>query len=563
MKTRAFLFLLLFACHGETSGNSFDRAKLAVAAGEFRQARPLLEEAIATEPDAKRRDEAQLALAKIEWRVFRELDSARARLQKLASTDARVVAARMAADRKDFATARAEAQKALAAATKQREKRVALVAYAHIAVRDPSSTKEELREIVASLRANIAEQGAYLATSRALARAALRAGDGAVALEGIDGYYHVSAFSGPPQAIAAAYGELARLLPFWKGSAQPDVARALADVRMFEEAAMVQPQGELAEYAAALRRIEEAINEHYRQIALGNEDKRAVAKIIARELKRPHAELAKRFGTYVNDGQTSGHYDLHMGHVVVDSTMKVEQYGHSGKVRFVALDGLVSNGYSQWVSDGGSGDGGWGTAKEIYQVRPMYADGALRDWERIHDPVERAEDERTTAEETQRDVERARQNAIQPFAGLVKRLRHQYLSRVAAETKTREAFLARVEAELFHSSIVLHEGRHAIDAASGKKLDSWKLEYRAKLSEIALAASPRSVLQNMLDHPFDASPHGKATEQLSRELVAWMEKNRGAIAGLDKAGALLPQLDKLTDEQMRAAARSLDPFAHL
>jgi hypothetical protein len=141
--------------------------------------------------------------------------------------------------------------------------------------------------------------------------------------------------------------------------------------------------------------------------------------------------------------------------------------------------------------------------------------------------------------------------------------RLEYLSRIAAETKTREAFLARVESELFQSSIVLHEGRHAIDAATGRKLDSWKLEYRAKLSEVALAASPRAVLQNVLDHPFDTSPHGKATELLSRELAAWMEKNADAIANLDRTVAPLPQLDKLTDEQLRAAARSLDPFAQL
>jgi hypothetical protein len=561
MKARALLLLLLVACNRETSGSSYDRAMRALAAGEFREARPLLAEAIAAEPEGKRRDDAELALAKVEWRVFREVDSARTRLQKLAGSDARIVATRIAFNRKDFADARAEARKALAAATKQREKRTALVALAAIAVRDPASTKEELQAVVASLRGNIAEHGAYLATSRALTRAALRAGDGAAALEGINGYYHVSAYNGPPQGIAAAHAELARLLPSWKGDAQANVARALAGVRMFEEAAIVQPQGELAEYAAALRRVEEAIQEHYRKIALGNEDKRGVRKIIGRELKTPQAELAKRYGAYINDGQTGGHYDLHMGHIVVDSTMKVEQYGRTGTVRFVALDGIVSNGYSQWVSDGGSGDGGWGTAKEIYQVRPMYADGALRDWERIHDPVERAEVERTTAEETQRDVERGRQNPIQPFPGLVKRLRQQYLSRVAAETKTREAFLARVESELFQSSIVLHEGRHAIDAASGQKLDSWKLEYRAKLSEVALAASPRAVLQNILDHPFDSSPHGKATEQLSRGLAAWMEKNADAIAGLDRTAALLPQLDKLTDEQLRAAARSLDPFA--
>jgi hypothetical protein len=565
MKRRA-AFLLFFclasiACGSERRGSPFDAGMSALGSGEFRDARELLEQAVISEPDAARRDEAQLALARIEWRVFRELDSARARLRKLTSCDAYVVTARMAVERNDFAAARDAARQAIAAATNRREQRGSVVTLATVVARDPGSTNEELRGIVASLRTLIAEQGAYLAPARVLARAALRAGDGAAALEAIDAYYHVSPFSAPPQTIAAAYATAAKRLPAWRGERDAELASALAGVRMFEEAALVDPDGEIARYAASLRRITDATNEHYRQIALGDDDRRAVRKILARELKAPRAQLAKQFGTYINDGKTAGHHDLHMGHIVVDRSMNVEQYGRKGTVRFVALDGIVSNGYSQWMTDGGSGDGGWGTAKEIYQVRPMYADSALADWERVNDPVRRAEDERKTADETRRDEERARQNPIQQFPGLVRRLRRQYLTRVAAETKTREAFLARVESELFQSSIVLHEGRHAIDAASGESYDAPELEYRGKLSEVALGASPRAVLQNVLDHPFDSSPHGEATERLARELVQWMEKHRNEIAGLEPSRPLLPQLDKLTDDQLRAAARSLDPFA--
>ena len=188
----------------------------------------------------------------------------------------------------------------------------------------------------------------------------------------------------------------------------------------------------------------------------------------------------------------------------------------------------------------------------------------------VSDPAARADDEKKTAEESARDLQRERENPIQHFPGLALRLRRQYLDSVKADLESkglagdalRDAFLARVEHEQFTSSIVLHEGRHAIDLAAGEKHRTWELEYRAKLSGIALAPAPRESLQGVLDFDIGGdSPHGKANEKLARGLVEWMTKNRAAIAGLDATRPMLPQVDKLTDEQMRAAVRSLDPFA--
>jgi hypothetical protein len=41
-----------------------------------------------------------------------------------------------------------------------------------------------------------------------------------------------------------------------------------------------------------------------------------------------------------------------------------------------------------------------------------------------------------------------------------------------------------------------------------------------------------------------------------------MQANAKDIAGLDSQSALLPQLDKLTNEQLRAAFRSMDPLVN-
>jgi hypothetical protein len=44
-----------------------------------------------------------------------------------------------------------------------------------------------------------------------------------------------------------------------------------------------------------------------------------------------------------------------------------------------------------------------------------------------------------------------------------------------------------------------------------------------------------------------------------RLLGTWMQAHSTEIAGLDSSRPLLPQFDRLTDEQMRAAFRSMDP----
>ncbi len=44
-------------------------------------------------------------------------------------------------------------------------------------------------------------------------------------------------------------------------------------------------------------------------------------------------------------------------------------------------------------------------------------------------------------------------------------------------------------------------------------------------------------------------------------IVEWMREHSDSIQGLDPDLPLLPQLDRLTDEQLREAFRSMDPMA--
>jgi hypothetical protein len=57
------------------------------------------------------------------------------------------------------------------------------------------------------------------------------------------------------------------------------------------------------------------------------------------------------------------------------------------------------------------------------------------------------------------------------------------------------------------------------------------------------------------------SSHDLANARIMRAYGEWMHSNRAAIVGLDPKLPLLAQLDKLSDAQIRAVARSLDPIA--
>jgi hypothetical protein len=184
----------------------------------------------------------------------------------------------------------------------------------------------------------------------------------------------------------------------------------------------------------------------------------------------------------------------------------------------------------------------------------------------VSDAEVRAEYERDAARETQRDTTR---DPLTAPIGMTMRMRMQTNDALLAELKAkglagdalRSAFLGRARDDLFASSILAHEGRHAIDHKEGIK-DSAELEFNAKLSEVAFAPSPRrAVISGILVNLDPSSPHGKANRRIFKGLSEWMHTHAGEIAGLDTSKPLLAQFDKLTDEHMRAAFRSMDPLA--
>ncbi len=122
-------------------------------------------------------------------------------------------------------------------------------------------------------------------------------------------------------------------------------------------------------------------------------------------------------------------------------------------------------------------------------------------------------------------------------------------------------YLAELERAVQESSIFAHEGRHAIDKRAGES-SSRNLEFTAKLSEVAFAPEPRLAVGGIFDANIgDSSPHGQANLKVMKGLVAWMKAHKGEIGELDSERPLLPQFDLLTDDQIRAAFRSMDSLA--
>jgi len=537
-------------------------------------------------------------------------------------SDAPAERSRMAAALGDFEGARAAARRSLAAARTADERARASMAFggavlgeALAAARDgadgarrdaggANGAREDAngapatdggalaREALALVRAVVDDEPGSLAPSRMQVGLALLAGDGPAALAGWRSYFHLAPGAEATGLLARPARQLARLLPGWSGRRGPTsgrVAAALAGSRFLAEALLAGPlPRELRAYARFTLRLERLTDSCYQQIAAGHGDVAAYRREVMREahalwpaLDWPGsprrltdealaAELDARFGALVNFGTTAGYEDLHMGHRVVDDRRVVSQYGHTASVRFIELDTMVSNGFESWAWDGRAQHGGWADESTIVQVRPAVAQGSIKAWRALRDPAEAAKARADVARDSAGDDARAAADPHAFLPGLSGRLRRQglerLLARVAAAGATgdalRVAFAAAYERATVDSSIFAHEGRHAIDRGlAGQSFTPAELEYRANLSQVAFSPEPRLDVARIFDANIgDATPHGQANLRIVVGVVAWMKGHAPEVRGLDRARPLLPQFDRLTDDQIRAVFASMDPL---
>ena len=307
----------------------------------------------------------------------------------------------------------------------------------------------------------------------------------------------------------------------------------------------------------------------------GQEYKTSVEKIMREAVKgigrpgeKPSEVLYETWGLYGPDvGNDDGVKSLHLGHTVVDEQQEVVQGERRGWVHFVALDNMIANSFWGWLNDA---VGGWATEDTIVQVRPFYADGVLARLAIAKPgPARQRQLERIKEGEAQ-DRTLVANGKLVYLPGMARRISLQAIDQLAAELRasnpTPEAFdrqfLKTHAQRSTYCSITLHEGRHALDKAQftgPNELSSEELEYRAKLSEISFCPSPRIIFSNIHNSGLGGEdPLEIANLRILTAYAAWIAAHRNEVAGFDPNIPDFAQLDKLTDDQLRAVAADLD-----
>ena len=89
--------------------------------------------------------------------------------------------------------------------------------------------------------------------------------------------------------------------------------------------------------------------------------------------------------------------------------------------------------------------------------------------------------------------------------------------------------------------------------------DTWTLQWTRDGAPVPLICMGAIFDSNIGRH---GDPHGMANERIMKGLADWMKMHQAEIKGLDPKRPFLPQFDLLTDEQMRDAFRSMDPWSN-
>ncbi|HYV29157.1 MAG TPA: hypothetical protein VFA77_16610 [Candidatus Eisenbacteria bacterium] len=282
-------------------------------------------------------------------------------------------------------------------------------------------------------------------------------------------------------------------------------------------------------------------------------------------------ELRLGFGAVIRSAESPDYFSF--GHSILISDKVIEQYGRKQTMRCLAVDSLVGNSYGDWlIGFTGAGVGGWASPPaEFVQVR---TDWLLYVWESVSDPeIYRQRIGKRLEPLAAEDDARGKTNACGYFPGLALRLythgNERLLKRLRDQGLTggelRTAFLRERDQLVFPAMILAHEGRHVFDMTEKPGgYSGAELEFRAKCSEIEFAPDP--LLAVGTGSIFSANigqrdnGHGAANARVMKGLDKWMRAHASEITNLDTSRPLLPQFDRLNDEQMRAAFRSMDPW---
>ena len=274
----------------------------------------------------------------------------------------------------------------------------------------------------------------------------------------------------------------------------------------------------------------------------------------------PIYAVNQRCGITATFAFTGGFPGVHMGHAISSVRRTVRDDVTHAEVRFDLIDNMVTNGFQSWLWDGDRATGGWSGGGGVTQVRGPYIRRALEELALATADAIPSPDRESAATRSSTD------SAIRYLPDVEHQLAGQVAASVARQVGRgrpdfAEAFVARyLELDVEHA-VWLHEGRHALDQARYKgdsALSAPEQEYRAKLSELAWAAMPRDAFASINDATVgDASPHGIANQRVLAGYREWIRGHGNVIGGYDSSESALRQLPRLSDDQIRDAARAL------
>ncbi len=273
------------------------------------------------------------------------------------------------------------------------------------------------------------------------------------------------------------------------------------------------------------------------------------------------------FGARFTQDIVNGYYGFYCWHEVANETVPINQYGRKSTLQLIAMDHLISKDYSGWFFNE-QRVGGTATNNAIILVRPVMLQEPVLIWNYLNDPVQMKEMEDKIARMQIMDLKLVKDNPYALLPGLRLKILMRGTQKIYDSLKNsyqhngniKMAFITHFTDYLNHCSLT-HEGRHAIDKQIGG-FNSNQMEYRAKLSEVALSRAPLLTFAvQVLRRESENASHGKANGRLVKDMVRWMSQHKDQIKGFEPAVPYILQLDKLTDEQVVIAMKSLDPLA--
>ncbi len=565
------------------------------------------------------RDLAEIRLATLEWRVLDDHEGARSRLERVAEkgelkVEALMMLAKMQISLADYGDARETAQHISEEAATPAQSRIGPVLLAQAVIEERVTSRmskanlvvsaneapeqeAELKKAQSSLQEFITAEPGNLEPAQLWLQASLLLNDGKSALEAWRAYYWLLPGEKPEGDLEEPYETLQEILPHWKGETAPASERerlveALAASRFYLEAALVgldpssaQPvssnTAEIVAYARFLEEMKKDLDLYYAKglaegysVAAQTEFREAVENLCSQvncpEGRGPQAKenyIRDRFGALWEFGRT--HYlDVYMGHIILDQERTIEQYGKSANIRLLRVDHLVSHGIRSWVFDELFFVGGYALYDRYVEFRPFRVKLLMGLAQRVTDPDLKEDIANAVENERKQDEKAAAENPYAYLPGLNSRLVQRSLEAIwkdvvqpdKPEGEQKMHFLVELDAVWQEGPMEAHEGRHIIDAQRGNN-SQVAAEFGAKLAETAFCRYPGIPLGANILYPYGIAGHSEANSQVVEGYVSWMEANASQISGLDPDQPLLPQLDLLSDDQLREVARGLDPLA--